>query len=128
MNMMVTDLYDALISAGADEAKARKAVDGLSTNAWSIEPRVARLEASVAHIEHDIQEVKTDIRELRVDMGGVKERLARLEEKVSHLPSKGFIVTSLLLTLAVLAGLITFQDRVQSWVPGTPADPVQVKP
>lgn len=114
MNIMVTDLYEALISAGADEAKARKAAEGLSSGTLTLEPRVARLEASVTHIEHDIQDMKIDIRELRSDTSSVKERLTRLEEKVTHLPGKGFIVSGLLTALAVIAALIVFQNQIQS--------------
>ena len=80
-----------------------------------MEPRIARLEASVDHIERDIAELKLDVREFRSDMRDVRERQIRLEEKVAHLPGKGFIVTSLLLSLGVITALLAFQGQIQKY-------------
>ena len=85
-----------------------------------MEARVAKLEAGVEHLGRDVGELRTDMRDVR-------DRLSRLEERVSHLPDKGFIVTSLLVTLAVLAGLITFQDNVRALVAPT-QNTVQTQP
>ncbi|MEC5292094.1 hypothetical protein VSX64_15250 [Aurantimonas sp. C2-6-R+9] len=74
-----------------------------------MEPRVAKLEASVAHIERDVTELRTDMRDVR-------DRLSRIETRVDHLPSKGFVVSSVILTLAILTAVITFQDRIQQFV------------
>ncbi|MCQ8782228.1 hypothetical protein [Mangrovibrevibacter kandeliae] len=72
-----------------------------------MEPRVAHLEAGVAHLERDVSELRTDMRDVR-------DRLTRLEEKVSHLPSKGFIVSVVLLALAVIAGMFAFQSQIEA--------------
>lgn len=71
-----------------------------------MESRVAKLEVGVAHIERDVAEVRTDMR-------NVRDRLTRLEERVTHLPTKGFIVGSVLLTLAVVTAVGAFQTQVQ---------------
>ncbi|MCP3053878.1 hypothetical protein [Aurantimonas marianensis] len=74
-----------------------------------MEPRVAKLEAGVAHIERDVTELRTDMRDVR-------DRLAKLEERVSHLPGKGFIVSVVILALAIITGLIAFQSRIEAFV------------
>ena len=74
-----------------------------------MEPRIAKLEASFSHMERDVAELRTDMRDVR-------DRLTRIETRVDHLPTKGFIVTSVVVTLAVMTALITFQDRVQRLV------------
>lgn len=86
-----------------------------------MEPRIARLEAHVDHIQRDIGELKTDVREFRADIRDVRERLVRVEEKVAHLPSKGFIVVSVMLTLAVVTAVSAFQGQIQKFVGTTPA-------
>lgn len=106
-----------------------KAGDGTGGGS-GMEARVARLEANVEHIQRDVSDLRQDSRELRNDMRDVRERLVRLEEKVSHLPGKGFIVSALLATLAVVTGLIVFQSRIEAYVTGRPASlpPVQTTP
>jgi hypothetical protein len=69
--------------------------------------RVVRLEAKVEHVQ-------TDVTELRTDMKDVRDRLKGLEVKVDHLPSKGFIVTALLASLALMTALISFQEKLQA--------------
>jgi hypothetical protein len=81
-----------------------------------MEPRVAKLEAGIAHLERDVSE-------LRIDMRDVRDRLAKLEERVSHLPGKGFIVSVVILALAVITGLIAFQSRIEAFVQQEPVSP-----
>jgi hypothetical protein len=49
---------------------------------------------------------------------GVEITLATLTERVSHLPSKGFIVSALITSLVVVAGLIVFADSVKALLTG----------
>lgn len=86
-----------------------------------MEARVAKLEANVEHIQRDIGELRQDSRELKTDMREVRERLAKLEERVSHLPGKGFIVSVVMLALAVTTSLIVFQSRIEGWISSNPA-------
>ncbi len=76
-----------------------------------MEARVAKLEANVGHIMSDVET-------MRAGMADARERLAALEVKVDHLPSKGFIVTALIMGLAVIAGFIGYADAIQSILPG----------
>ena len=93
----------------------RRQGGGSGAGGNGMEPRVARLEASVSHIERDIGELKADVREFRADIWDVRDRLARLEEKVFHLPSKGFIVASVLVALAVIAAMTAYQNQIQNF-------------
>src|SRR4051812_18695630 len=78
-----------------------------------MEPRIAKLEAAVEHIQKDIAEIKMDVREFRTGIGALNTSSATLTERVGHLPSKGFIVTTLLLCLTIIAALVLFQGNLQ---------------
>ena len=90
-----------------------------------MEPRVAVLENNVEYIKRDIGELKADVSEIRRDLGrmkddfksdveSVKVQLATLTERVNHLPSKGFIVSATLSSLAIVTALILFQDHLKT--------------
>ena len=90
-----------------------------------MEPRVAVLENNVEYIKRDIGELKADVSEIRRDLGrmkddfksdveSVKVHLATLTERVNHLPSKGFIVSATLSSLAIVTALILFQDHLKT--------------
>ena len=81
-----------------------------------MESRVAKLEADVSHIQRDIGEIKADMREFRTGIAKLTTDLATLDANVKHLPTKGFIVSAVLATLAVIAALIVFQGHVQKAV------------
>jgi septal ring factor EnvC (AmiA/AmiB activator) len=76
----------------------------------------AKVEASVEHIQKDIAEIKVDVREFRSGISALNTSNERLTERVSHLPSKEFIVKVVLLTLAVIAALITFQGSIRHFL------------
>lgn len=68
--------------------------------------RVIKLEATTGQLQTSLTEVKSDTRDIR-------DRVIRLESDVRHLPSKGFIVTALLLSLGILGGVVTFANQIQ---------------
>lgn len=72
-----------------------------------MEARVAKLEAGVEHLGKDVSNLSSDMRDVR-------DRLRALEVKVEHLPSKGFIVSALLVSLILIAALVTFQSEIQT--------------
>lgn len=74
-----------------------------------MEERLAVLETHMAHVREDVSA-------LRIGSSDVRERLSALEVRVEHLPSKGFIVSALLLALAVITGLIAFQTQIQALI------------
>ena len=84
-----------------------------------MEPRIAKLEASMEYVQRDISLLQTDVRAIQSDLGGaggIRDRVARIEERIAHLPSKGFIVTTTLATLAIVAAVVVFQSHIQRFV------------
>jgi hypothetical protein len=81
-----------------------------------MEPRVAKLEASVENIQRDIADIKTDVREFRNGIGGLNVSVATMTERVSHLPTKDFIVKTVIAVLAVVAALVVFQGNIQTFL------------
>ena len=81
-----------------------------------MEVRVAQLEAHVGHIRGDVTEIKAGIKDLGVSTSALKVEGATLTERVAHLPSKGFIVSSVLAALAVATALVLFQGNLQRMV------------
>ena len=68
MNMMVSELYDALLSAGADETKARRAAEGLATSDQEFRKQFSEL-------REDNQKMRTEMASLR---GELKTEMASL--------------------------------------------------
>jgi hypothetical protein len=66
-----------------------------------MEARVAKLEAHVDHIRADLGK-----------LGAVPTDLAVLKTRVDHLPTKGFILTSAISTVAAIVGLLTILSRM----------------
>ena|GEM_PF-764037 len=52
--------------------------------------------------------------DFRGEIEGLKIAQATLTERVNHLPSKGFIVSATLSSLAVITALIVFQDHIKA--------------
>ena len=78
-----------------------------------MEPRVAVLEAHVGHIKEDVSSIKVASERTRSEITEARVELGKLEERVSHLPSKEFIVKTVVAVLGVLGALITFQQQIQ---------------
>jgi hypothetical protein len=66
----------------------------------------------IAKLDVDVQYLKRDLTESRTDIRDMRDRLARLEERVAHLPSKGFIVTVVLASLAIATSFLTLAPRL----------------
>lgn len=99
------DIVDGRIAKALDERGL--AGGGGGGHMGGMEARVAKLESGVEHLG-------TDVGTLRTDMRDVRDRLRAVEVKVDHLPSKGFIVTALILALIAIAAVITFQTEIQT--------------
>jgi hypothetical protein len=78
-----------------------------------MEARVAKLESDVEYIKRDVAEIKGDVCSVREASVKIDREVGVLIERVSHLPKKGFIVTVVLTTLAVIAALVVFQGNLQ---------------
>ena len=70
-----------------------------------MEARVAVLEAHVEHIRGDLAK-----------LSNVPTDLAVLKTRVDHLPTKGWMVTGLLGSLAAIAALIAYAEKIQALV------------
>jgi hypothetical protein len=75
-------------------------------------------------VESRLGELRTDIRELRsefrsetgaikVDLTAVKVDLAAVKVRVEHLPTKSFIVTALLGSLAAFSAITVFAGQIR---------------
>lgn len=84
------------------------------------------MEARVAKLEANVEHVLADVGSMVSNLANARERLAALEVKVDHLPSKGFIVTTLLGVLAVIAALIGYADTIKNALPGANGPPANV--
>lgn len=76
-------------------------------------PSDGDMKARVARLEDKVDRLDDRVR-------GGENQLATLIERVSHLPTKGFIVSALLIGLAVIAGFIGFTDNIQALFGQTP--------
>jgi hypothetical protein len=65
-------------------------------------------------VETRLGELRTDVRELRSDVSAIKVDLAAVKVRVDHLPTKSFIVTALLGSLAAFSAITVFAAQVRS--------------
>lgn len=70
-----------------------------------MEPRIARLEAQMEHVQGAL-----------LKLSDVPANLATLIERVAHLPTKEYLVKVTLGSLAIIAALVTFSDKLHSLV------------
>lgn len=87
--------FAQLSGAGRDGLKSG---DGGGTSD-GMEPRVKRLEDRLDKLYDKV--------------GAVEVGIATLTERVAHLPSKGFIVTSLATAVVIIGGLVMMADRIK---------------
>ena len=79
-----------------------------------MEIKVGRLEAQMEGVDKSLHQVSSVLSSLDTRTRGVEVNLATLTERVAHLPSKGFIITTVLTASSVLAALVVFGDQVKS--------------
>ena len=65
-------------------------------------------------MEHRIGRLETAMDKIDDRLRGVEIGVATLAERVAHLPSKGFIVSVVLIALAVIAAMIGFSDSLKT--------------
>lgn len=70
-----------------------------------MEPRIAKLEAHMEHVRAELGK-----------LAPVPERLRAVEVRIDHLPTKGFIVSASITTIALLTAVIVFADKLRSLV------------
>lgn len=68
----------------------------------------------IAKIQSDGEYLKRDLSETRSDIKDLRDRMARLEVRVDHLPTKGFIITIVTVSMTVLVGIVTLIPKIQA--------------
>lgn len=68
---MFGNLYDALLSAGADGEKARHAAEEMASSLATLDA-VAELRSDFADLRSDLGRVKTDVAQLKTDTAVLK--------------------------------------------------------
>ncbi|KFL31469.1 hypothetical protein JP75_07950 [Devosia riboflavina] len=80
-----------------------------------------KTERAISDIGALTSEVKTGLSAANKSTHAVEVDMAKLVERVNHLPSKGFIVGALLLSLTVIGALVIFQGNIARLVGAAPA-------
>ena len=80
MSLIVSEVYDALIEAGASEAKAKAAAGAIPlAEHLATKDDIAGVKIDIAGVKTDIAEVRTELAEvkaeLKADMSGLEARL-----------------------------------------------------
>lgn len=82
MSLIVSEVYDALIEAGASEAKAKAAAGAIPlAEHLATKDDIAGVKIDIAGVKTDIAEVRAELAEvkaeLKADMSGLEARLYR---------------------------------------------------
>jgi hypothetical protein len=82
MSLIVSEVYDALIEAGASEAKAKAAAGAIPlAEHLATKDDIAGVKIDIAGVKTDIAEVRTELAEvkaeLKADMSGLEARIYR---------------------------------------------------
>lgn len=72
------------------------------------------MEGRVAKLEAHMEVVRADMGAVKKDVGDIRVNVATLMERIAHLPSKGFVVTATSTTIALLAAVSIFGDRIKA--------------
>jgi hypothetical protein len=83
-------------------------------------PRVASLEADVKNIRENIAEMKADLKAAGNGVSDLKLGFVELKTHVSYLPSKAFLVTSVMGGVTFLIAALTLLSRLGWLVAGAP--------
>lgn len=76
--------------------------------------RLTRLEAQTEHLGADMGVLNAAIDGLDTRLRGVEGEIKTLAERVAHVPSKGFIVLTVMTGFTLVAAVFGFQDQIVS--------------
>ena len=86
MSLIVSEVYDALIEAGASEAKAKAAAGAIPlAEHLATKDDIAGVKIDIAGVKTDIAEVRTELAGVRTELAGVK---AELKADISGLEAR----------------------------------------
>ena len=108
MSIIVSEVYDALIDAGASEAKAKAAaaipvVEHLATrgDVALVKGDLAQVKDDLAQVKDDLAQVKDDLAQVKGDLAQVKGDLAQVKAEVAGLKVAVFTFGPLILALLI---------------------------
>jgi outer membrane murein-binding lipoprotein Lpp len=138
METRVAVLETHVVHIREDIGDLKANVSTLMTDVSSLKSDVSVVKSDVSTLRAEVSSLKSDVKDIRSDLGKMSDKfgssiealndkfgssietlkvdLATLKERVNHLPSKGFIVSATLSTLAVMTALILFQDHIKALV------------
>ncbi len=89
MNIMMTELYDALMSAGADEAKARRAAESMASSNQDMERKFTDLRDDNQKMRVEMAKLNGD---LRLEMQGLRGEMSLIKWMLGVLIALGVAV------------------------------------
>jgi hypothetical protein len=81
-----------------------------------MEARIASLEAHVDHIRDDIGDMRLDLKELTKTMGTAGAEMREFDSRINSLPTKGWMVVSLLVIAAAICAVIIYLEQIRHYL------------
>ncbi|UIJ71687.1 hypothetical protein [Aurantimonas sp. HBX-1] len=111
MNMMISELYDALMSAGADEAKARRAAEGMATSDQDFRKQFGELCEDNQKMRTEMADLRGELKhemqalrgEVRGEMAGVRLEMQALRGELSTIKWMGGVLIALVAAMLARA-------------------------
>ncbi|MEE2917164.1 MAG: hypothetical protein VYB32_08855 [Pseudomonadota bacterium] len=104
-----------MIPDSADPSSRQDKRSPASLSPAGVLGRMARAEQKIAEVRAEIQR---GVRQRPVDPAPLATEITRLDERVKHLPGKGFVVTATSTTIALIAAIVLFADKLRALVGG----------
>lgn len=113
MSLMHTEVYEALIDAGASEEKAKAAATSIPVgDRLASKNDLDKVQADVVEVKADIVEMKADIVGMKADVAAVKDQIARVEVSVANefktLYRNLWLMAASIVTLILTLGKLIF--------------------
>lgn len=100
MNMMVSELYDALLSAGADEAKARRAAEGLADSDQGAKKQFIDLREDNLRLRTEMTSLKGEMLNSMTTLdGNLRRELQGLRAELSLIKWMAGVVLGMLIAV-----------------------------
>ncbi len=120
MSLMHTEVYEALIDAGASEEKAKAAATSIPVGEQlaskndldNVKADIVEMKADIVEMKADIVGMKADIVGMKADIGAVKDQIARVEVSVANefktLYRNLWLMAASIVTLILTLGKLIF--------------------
>lgn len=93
MSLIVSEVYDALVEAGATVEKARAAAAAIPVadrfvTREEFTEQTDMLKQGLNEVVFEVQQVRQDVGDLKRELGGVKQDIAKLDNRVTGLENR----------------------------------------